>query len=94
MAPIPKRSQQTEAALIGANTADPTTWDTAINALALDFQPISDFRASTDYRLKVAKSLLVKTLMEISGTENSTTRLPSYCDMIEVLPGETHAETI
>ena len=94
MASIPKRSQQTESALIGANPADPKTWDAAINALALDFQPINDFRASADYRLKIAKSLLVKALMEISGTEDSTTRLPSYRDMIEVFPGETHAETI
>ncbi len=94
MAPIPKRSRQTEVALTGAKISDPTTWDSAIDALNLDFQPISDFRASANYRLKVAKSLLVKVLMEISGTENSKTRLPLYRDMIEVFPSETHAESI
>ena len=63
MAATPKRAQACEAALRGR----PWTLDVvraAAEALAEDFQPISDMRASAAYRLQAAKNLLVRTFLE------------------------------
>jgi len=57
MAAIPARARRTEAVLIG-KTFDAATVNTALTALAQDFQPISDMRASAAYRLQTAGSLL------------------------------------
>ena len=57
MAATPKRAAQTEAALNGA-TWNESTARQAMNALVADFQPLSDMRASSAYRLKVARNLL------------------------------------
>jgi xanthine dehydrogenase small subunit len=67
MAATPKRAAQAEAALAGASLDLPQSWEAAIAALARDFQPISDMRASASYRMEVAQGLLRKALMEISG---------------------------
>ena len=67
MAATPKRGLETEAALSGASLADPATWENAMAALTRDFQPISDMRASSAYRIGVAQGLLRKALLEISG---------------------------
>ncbi|AXF08830.1 xanthine dehydrogenase small subunit [Paraburkholderia graminis] len=63
MAATPKRAAQTEGALTGA------TWDEAaarqaMNALAADYQPLTDMRASSAYRLKVARNLLWRCYLE------------------------------
>ena len=71
MAATPKRAQQTEAALIQINLTDEASWAVAINALALDYQPISDMRASETYRMETAQALLHKALLELAG-ETST----------------------
>jgi xanthine dehydrogenase small subunit len=71
MAATPKRAIKTEAALQGVNLADETTYQNAIDMLAKDYQPISDMRASSTYRLKTAQALLHKTLLELGG-ETST----------------------
>jgi xanthine dehydrogenase small subunit len=68
MAAIPARARRTEAALIGAD------WDEdgiapALAALAEDFSPISDLRASAAYRLRVARNLLRKCLAESAGAD-------------------------
>lgn len=57
MAAIPQRARACEAALQG-QPLTPDTLARACAALAEDFQPLSDFRASADYRLQVAKNLL------------------------------------
>ena len=73
MAATPKRGALTEAALHGASLDESAAWDAAISALAQDFQPISDMRASAAYRIAVAQGLLRKALMEVAGA--SATRV-------------------
>jgi len=63
MAPIPARAHHAEAALVG-KTWDETSADAAIAALTQDFEPISDMRASADYRLRAAGNLLRRFLLE------------------------------
>ena len=63
MAGIPARAHHAEAALVG-KTWDETSTATAIAALAQDFTPISDMRASADYRLRAAGNLLRRFLLE------------------------------
>jgi xanthine dehydrogenase small subunit len=75
MAPTPKRARATEAALQGADLRDPATWQPAIAALAEDFSPITDQRASAGYRGDVARALLRKALAEMSGTPTRRTRV-------------------
>lgn len=58
MAGIPARARALEAALIGQNWHDPACIAAAKPALAQDFQPLSDMRASAAYRLQVAQNLL------------------------------------
>jgi xanthine dehydrogenase small subunit len=72
MAATPKRGRETEAALVGVPLDEPSTWDAAIAALARDFQPISDMRASAGYRIDVGQGLLRKALMELSGSASDT----------------------
>jgi xanthine dehydrogenase small subunit len=67
MAATPKRAAAAEAALAGATLADETSWRAAVDALATDYQPISDMRASAPYRIEVAQGLLRKALMEVRG---------------------------
>ena len=63
MAATPKRAAHAEAALTGAVWDDATT-QRAMDALAADYQPLSDMRASSAYRLKVARNLLRRFQME------------------------------
>lgn len=72
MAGTPKRAAACEAALIGASIDNPADWGAAIIGLAQDYQPISDMRASSQYRARVARALLGKALIEISGAEAQT----------------------
>jgi xanthine dehydrogenase small subunit len=67
MAATPKRAAHAEAALTGAPFTE-TTFRRAMAALADDYQPISDMRASAAYRLKVAQNLLFKAYVESSTT--------------------------
>ncbi|HUE45109.1 MAG TPA: xanthine dehydrogenase small subunit, partial [Aestuariivirgaceae bacterium] len=75
MAATPKRALATEAALAGARLGDEASWVEAVAALARDFTPISDMRASAEYRIETARALLLKALREISGASTSTTRI-------------------
>jgi xanthine dehydrogenase small subunit len=75
MAATPKRASRAEAMLQGVSLDDPPAWDGAISALAEDFQPISDMRASAGYRMSVAQGLLGKALIEIAGADAGTTRI-------------------
>ena len=66
MAATPKRAKAVEAALLDKpwNVA---TIEAAIPAFAGDFQPITDMRASAEYRLMVAQNLLRRFHLETTG---------------------------
>jgi xanthine dehydrogenase small subunit len=76
MAAIPKRARACEAALLGQpwNNA---TLEAACLALAQDFTPLSDFRASKEYRLLTAQNLLRKYFIELQ-TPHIETRVTDY----------------
>ncbi|WP_193182500.1 xanthine dehydrogenase small subunit [Nisaea sediminum] len=68
MAATPKRAEKTEAALLGQPWNE-TSVRAAMAAMAEDFTPLSDWRASADYRSKVAANLLLRFFLETSGGE-------------------------
>ena len=57
MAAVPKRARAAEATLIG-QPFDEAAFEAAAEALATEFTPMSDMRASAAYRMQVAKNLL------------------------------------
>ncbi len=57
MAATPKRAAAAEALLVG-KTWDEATVSAAMQALATDYAPLSDMRASSTYRMKAAQNLL------------------------------------
>jgi xanthine dehydrogenase small subunit len=57
MAATSRRASATEAALIGQKWNE-TTLDNAVAALAQDYTPLTDMRASSAYRMKTAQNLL------------------------------------
>ncbi|SFD15429.1 xanthine dehydrogenase small subunit [Bosea sp. CRIB-10] len=71
MAGIPKRAKAAEAALLG-HSWNEATIATAIAALAQDFTPLTDMRASATYRLKVAGNLLRRFLIETTTPDTAT----------------------
>jgi xanthine dehydrogenase small subunit len=75
MAGTPARARQTEAACTGLDLDDPAGWGPAIAALAKDYSPLDDLRASARYRSLVAANLLRKALLEISGASLDAKRL-------------------
>ena len=75
MAATPKRAATAELALAGASLDDPASWQAALDALASDYAPITDMRATADYRKHVSRSLLRKALVEIAGAPAETTRI-------------------
>ena len=66
MAATPKRAKAVEAALLG-KPWNATTIEAAIPAFAQDFQPITDMRASAEYRLLTAQNLLRRFHIETTG---------------------------
>ncbi|WP_420415395.1 xanthine dehydrogenase small subunit [Roseibium sp.] len=75
MAGTPKRAAGAEAALKGAQVEDASTWSAAFEALNTDFTPMTDMRASADYRMETARALLAKALMETDGTAAENLRV-------------------
>ncbi len=67
MAATARRAAHAEAALIGQDWTE-TTLRRAQAALAQDFQPMTDLRATRDYRLKVAANLLERFWLETRPT--------------------------
>ncbi|MCK0140702.1 xanthine dehydrogenase small subunit [Aliiroseovarius sp. F47248L] len=57
MAATPKRAAAAEAALLGQMWSE-ETFEAAAKVLPQDFQPLSDWRASSDYRMLSAQNLL------------------------------------
>jgi len=76
MAATPKRAKHCEAVLIGAPWKNSTV-ERACLALAEDFTPLSDFRASKEYRLLSARNLLRKYFIELQ-TPHIETRVTAY----------------
>ena len=74
MAATPKRAASAERALVGADLDDRASWRVARAALAQDFTPLTDQRASAAYRMTVAANLLTKALVEMAG-ESAPTRI-------------------
>ena len=68
MAATPKRASACEAALTGVDLDDPATWEPAVAAIASDFQPLTDMRASSAYRSEVGANLVRRALLETSGS--------------------------
>ncbi|MBA5776780.1 xanthine dehydrogenase small subunit [Stappia sp. F7233] len=81
MAATPRRARGAEAALIGANPADPASWAPALKAVADDYAPITDMRASADYRREAARGMLAKALVEVSGAPDAHTRITGFRQM-------------
>jgi xanthine dehydrogenase small subunit len=71
MAATPRRAEACEEALVGADWS-PAGIGKAIQALAKDFQPITDFRASQAYRIRVAGNLLQRCVAESSQAGENT----------------------
>ncbi len=66
MAGTPQRARACEAALIGQPWSLQTI-ETAALALAEDFQPLTDVRGSSAYRLRAAAALLTRMWLQASG---------------------------
>ncbi len=73
MAEIPKRAVLTEFALEGRSW-DEAAAHAASVAVAEEFEPISDHRASGTYRLRVAQNLFLRALTEFNGSERTRIR--------------------
>ena len=67
MAGTPKRAVAVEAALTGKEWCEATI-ETAIPGFARDFTPMSDMRASAEYRLRTAQNMLWRYFHAHSGT--------------------------
>ena len=72
MAAIPKRAKACEKILKNKPLTS-NTFDQAKNYLEKDLSPIGDMRASKEYRLEIAKNLLMKCFIEINS--NKLTRV-------------------
>ncbi|OYU40669.1 MAG: xanthine dehydrogenase small subunit [Pseudorhodobacter sp. PARRP1] len=70
MAGIPKRATHVEAALLN-HPFTLQTLETALPAFAKDFQPLTDMRASSTYRLTTAQNLLIRYFHDLNGTKTN-----------------------
>lgn len=76
MAGTPKRASHVETALIGKPWSEATI-NAALPAFGLDYQPLTDMRATAEYRLMTAQNLLVRFFLEHSG-ETQSIRLETH----------------
>ncbi|MFT6459760.1 xanthine dehydrogenase small subunit [Pseudophaeobacter arcticus] len=70
LAGIPKRATHLEAALTGQPWSEASV-TTAMAALEQDFTPLSDMRASAEYRLETAKNMLSRYFDDLNGNSRS-----------------------
>jgi xanthine dehydrogenase small subunit len=68
VAGIPKRATRTEAALIGKEWSEATVRN-AMRAMTNDFTPMSDMRASAEYRMQVAQNHLLRFWYELQSAD-------------------------
>ena len=87
MAATVKRSARAEAALIG-QAWNQASVNAAKAALAEDFKPLSDMRASAAYRLQVAQNLLQRLWLETRAENPLPT---SATSVFSVMPHQTGA---
>jgi xanthine dehydrogenase small subunit len=73
MAATPKRAKAVEEALVGKPWTAATI-EAALPAFAADFQPITDMRASKEYRLLAAQNLLRRFHLETTGEAERLSR--------------------
>lgn len=78
MAAIPLRANKCELALKGQDWSE-NTLENALAELANDFQPLSDMRATSDYRMKVAANLLKRFYLETTDPA-TLTHVLDYAD--------------
>ncbi len=71
MAATPKRAPAVEARLVGSTWTEETV-RSAMAALEQDYAPISDWRASADYRMQVSKNLLMRCYVETTDPAAET----------------------
>lgn len=67
MAATPKRAANAEAALVGQAWSQASV-EAAMKAMEADFTPLTDMRASADYRMLSARNLLMKMYVETMGS--------------------------
>ncbi len=67
MAGVPKRASSVEEGLIGQPWTIATA-EAVLPRFSDDFTPLSDMRASADYRLKAAEALLVRYVHDLAGS--------------------------
>lgn len=75
VAATPKRALTAETAIIGGRLGDPGSWAAALRAVAEEFTPLSDMRASAEYRSGMARALFAKALVEVAGTASARSRI-------------------
>ena len=80
---LPKRALETEQALVGVSLDEPAAWGEAMAAIARDFQPLDDHRASAAYRATVARNLVFKALSETASGETRATRIVGQREALE-----------
>ena len=68
MSEIPKRATTIEKKLINSEFSE-NTFSKAVNLINKDFSPLDDMRASKNYRINVAKNLLLKAFYEIKNRQ-------------------------
>jgi len=66
MAGVPKRASLAEAALVGKSWSEATV-EAAAEAMAGDFSPLTDMRASAGYRMLTAQNLLRRYFHDLNG---------------------------
>jgi xanthine dehydrogenase small subunit len=70
MAGVPKRAAQAEAALVGKDWTEAAV-NAAAAAMAGDFTPLSDMRASSAYRMQTAQNLMRRYFHDLAGVATS-----------------------
>lgn len=76
MAATPKRAAAAERALIGSVWSE-ASFDAAATALTEDFKPLSDWRASSEYRMLSAQNLLRRFFLEHDAATSAPIQLAS-----------------
>jgi xanthine dehydrogenase small subunit len=71
MAGVPKRAATAEAALVGQPWTRASV-EAAMAAMAADFAPLSDWRASAGYRAKTAANMLLRCFIETTEPHTET----------------------
>jgi xanthine dehydrogenase small subunit len=71
MAAVVKRARHAEQALAG-QAWNQATLAKGMEALLQDFEPLSDFRATAAYRMRVAQNLLQRFYLETHGEQKQS----------------------